>query len=32
MEEKAYTHVDFLWGIHNHQDLYRQTLELMDKY
>lgn len=32
MEEKSYTHLDFLWGVHNYQDLYRQTLELMEKY
>lgn len=32
MEEAAYTHLDFLWGIYNHQDLYNRTLQLMDKY
>jgi len=32
MEEKAYTHLDFIWGIHNYHDLYNHTLKLMEKY
>lgn len=30
--EAAYTHLDFLWGIHNRKLLYGPTLEFMKKY
>ena len=32
MEEKSYTHLDFLWGVHNYHNLYHQTLILMEKF
>lgn len=30
--EDAYTHLDFLWGIHNRKMVYGPTLEIMDQY
>ena len=32
VEEDAYTHTDFIWGVHNLEKLYGPTMEIMDKY
>ena len=32
VEEDAYTHTDFMWGVHNLEKLYGSTMEIMDKY
>ena len=30
--EDAYTHLDFLWGVHNMELVYGPTMELMEQY
>eukprot|EP00092_Neocalanus_flemingeri_P025080 GFUD01027196.1.p1 GENE.GFUD01027196.1~~GFUD01027196.1.p1 ORF type:complete len:433 (+),score=105.33 GFUD01027196.1:337-1635(+) len=32
VDEDAYTHLDFLWGMHNMEKVYGPTMELMEKY
>ena len=32
VDEDAYTHLDFLWGMHNIEKVYGPTMELMEKY
>ena len=32
LPEPAYTHLDFLWGLHNPELLHSQILSLMQKY
>ena len=32
VEEDAYTHLDFLWAMHNRKLLYQPTIEIMKEY